>query len=306
MGIIIEKFDEIALKCAKEKIKENPKYLEECMTHVDDAGLYAMLLTSGGSYDIDGGLPELKRFLVENGENEEKETRNKKEKEIKHDTLNLTKAEAVRILAELAFSYSLHLQDKTEAKVWFVLADKLKFDSIHGIAEDTLDEKESRLVIVNLKNIGIAAADEFVDDMEFVDVLMALNHQYRHMEGRLNQYLNMRDNEEEDAALAISYLAGVSDIYFDANYYQMISEIDAEQFAVNKTAEALSQYIDAETAEKLVIDYANERAILGENKIDYKNFFEKESRKRENEEKYRDIRNDVDAEIVKNRKNKRK
>lgn len=303
MGIIIEKFDEIALKCAKEKIKENPKYLEECMIHVDDAGLYAMLLTSGGSYDIDGGLPELKRFLVEGSE---KELKNKKKKEVKHDILNLTKTEAVRILAELAFSYSLHLQDKTEAKVWFVLADKLKFDSIHGIAEDTLDEKESRLVIVNLKDIGIAAADEFVDDMEFVDVLMASNHQYRHMEGRLNQYLNMRDNEEEDAALAISYLARVSDIYFDANYYQMISEIDAEQFAVNKTAEALSQYIDAETAEKLEIDYVNERAILGENKVDYKNFLEKETRKRENEEKYRDIRNDVDAEIVKNRKNKRK
>lgn len=306
MGIIIEKFDKIALKFAKEKIKENPKYMEECMIHINDAGLYAMLLTSGGSYDIDGGLPELKRFLVENGENEEKETRNKKEKEIKHDTLNLTKTEAVRILAELAFSYSLHLQDKTGAKVWFVLADRLKFDGIRGIAEDTLDEKESRLAIVNLKNIGIAAADEFVDDMEFVDVLMALNHQYRHMEGRLNQYDNMRDNNEEAAALAISYLARVSDIYFDANYFQMISEIDAEQFAVNKTAEALSQYIDAETAEKLVIDYVNERAILGENKVDYKNFLEKETRKRENEEKYRDIRNDVDAEIVKNRKNKQK
>ena len=296
MGIIIEKFDEIALKFAKEKIKENPKYLEECMIHVDDAGLYAMLLTSGGSYDIDGGLPELKRFLVEGSE------KNKKKKEAKHDILNLTKTEAVRILAELAFSYSLHLQDKTEAKVWFVLADKLKFDSIHGIAEDTLDEKESRLVIVNLKDIGIAAADEFVDDMEFVDVLMALNHQYRHMEGRLNQYDNMRDNDKEAAALAISYLARVSDIYFDANYYQMISELDAEQFAINKTAEALSQYIDAETAEKLVIDYVNERAILGANKTDYKDFFEKETRKRENEEKYRDIRNDVDAEIVKNRK----
>lgn len=302
MGIIIEKFDKIALKFAKEKIKENPKYLEECMIHVNDAGLYAMLLTSGGSYDIDGGLPELKRFLVEGGE---KEVEDKEKKEIKHDVLNLTKSEAVKILAELAFSYSLHLQDKTEEKVWFVLADKLKFDSIHGIAEDTLDEKENRLVIVNLKNIGIAAADEFVDDMEFVDVLMGLNHQYRHMEGRLNQYLNMRDNEE-DVALAISYLARVSDIYFDANYYQMISELDAEQFAVNKTADALSQYIDAETAEKLVIDYVNERAILGENKVDYKNFLEKETRKRENEEKYRDIRNDVDAEIVKNRKNKRK
>ena len=300
MGIIIEKFDEIALKCAKEKIKENPKYLEECMTHVDDAGLYAMLLTSGGSYDIDGGLPELKRFLVEGSK------KNKKKKEAKHDILNLTKTEAVRILAELAFSYSLHLQDKTEAKVWFVLADRLKFDDIHGIAEDTLDEKESRLVIVNLKNIGIAAADEFVDDMEFVDVLMALNHQYRHMEGRFSQYDNMRDNDKEAAALAISYLARVSDIYFDANYYQMISELDAEQFAVNKTAEALSQYIDAETAEKLVVDYINERAILGENKTDYKNFLEKETRKRENEEKYRDIRNDVHAEIVKNRKNKQK
>ena len=191
MGIIIEKFDKIALKFAKEKIKENPKYLEECMIHVNDAGLYAMLLTSGGSYDIDGGLPELKRFLVEGGE---KEVEDKEKKEIKHDVLNLTKSEAVKILAELAFSYSLHLQDKTEEKVWFVLADKLKFDSIHGIAEDTLDEKENRLVIVNLKNIGIAAADEFVDDMEFVDVLMGLNHQYRHMEGRLNQYLNMRDN----------------------------------------------------------------------------------------------------------------
>ena len=68
-----------------------------------------------------------------------------------------------------------------------------------------------------------------------------------------------------------------------------------------------TQYIDAETAEKLVMDYVNERAILDENKTDYKNFFEKESRKRENEEKYRDIRNDVDAEIIKNRKkNKRK
>lgn len=295
MGIIIEKFDEITLKFAKEKIKENPKYLEECMIHVDDAGLYAMLLTSGGSYDIDGGLPELKRFLVDGSE------KNKKKKEAKHDILNLTKTEAVRILAELAFSYSLHLQDKTEAKVWFVLADKLKFDSIHGIAEDTLDEKESRLVIVNLKDIGIAAVDEFVDDMEFVDVLMALNHQYRHMDGRLSQYDNMRDNNEEAAALAISYLARVSDIYFDANYFQMVSEIDAEQFAVNKTAEALSQYIDAETAEKLVVDYINERAILDENKVDYKNFLEKETRKRENEEKYRDIRNDVDAEIVKNR-----
>lgn len=272
------------------------------MIHINDAGLYAMLLTSGGSYDIDGGLPELKRFLVEGGEKEKKETEDKKE--IKHDILNLTKSEAVKMLTELAFSYSLHLQDKTGAKVWFVLADRLKFDSIRGIAEDTLDEKESRLVIVNLKNIGRAAADEFIDDMEFIDVLMALNHQYRHMEGRLSQYVNMRDNDEEAAALAISYLARVSDIYFDANYYQMISEIDAEQFAVNKISEALSQYIDAETAEKLTMNYVNERAILGENKVDYKTFLEKETRKRENEEKYRDIRNDVDAEIVKNRKNK--
>lgn len=300
MGIIIEKLDKVALKFAKEKIKENPKCLEECMMHINDAGLYTMLLTSGGSYDIDGGLPELKRFLVEGGEKEKEETEDKKE--IKHDTLNLTKSEAVKMLAELAFSYSLHLQDKTGAKVWFVLADRLKFDGIRGIAEDTLDEKESRLVIVNLKSIGRAAADEFVDDMEFIDVLIALNHQYRHMEGRLSQYVNLRDNDEEAAALAISYLARVSDIYFDANYYQMISEIDAEQFAVNKTAEALSQYIDAETAEKLTMNYVNERAILGENKIDYKNFFEKETRKRENEEKYRDIRNDVDAEILRNRK----
>lgn len=296
MGIVIEKFDKIALKFAKEKIKENPKYLEECMIHINDAGLYAMLLTSGGSYDIDGGLPELKRFLVEGGE------KDKKEKEIKHDTLNLTKSEAVKMLAELAFSYSLHLQDKTEAKVWFVLADRLKFDGIRGIAEDTLDEKESRLAIVNLKSIGRAAADEFVDDMEFIDVLMALNHQYRHMEGRLSQYVNMRDNDEEAAALAISYLARVSDIYFDANYYQMISELDAEQFAVNRTAEALSQYIDEATAEKLVVERVSGGYILGENKIDYENFFEKESRRRENEEKYRDIRNDVDAEILKNRK----
>ena len=60
MGIVVEKFDKTALKFAKEKkkkkkkkIKENPKYLEECMIHVDDAGLYAILLTSGGSYDID-------------------------------------------------------------------------------------------------------------------------------------------------------------------------------------------------------------------------------------------------------------
>lgn len=296
MGIIIEKFDKIALKFAKEKIKENPKYLEECMIHINDAGLYAMLLTSGGSYDIDGGLPELKRFLVEGGE------KDKKEKEIKHDTLNLTKSEAVKMLAELAFSYSLHLQDKTGAKVWFVLADRLKFDGIRGIAEDTLDEKESRLAIVNLKSIGRAAADEFVDDMEFIDVLMALNHQYRHMEGRLSQYVNMRDNDEEAAALAISYLARVSDIYFDANYFQMISELDAEQFAVNRTAEALSQYIDEATAEKLVVERVSGGYILGENKVDYKNFLEKETRKRENEEKYRDIRNDVDAEILRNRK----
>lgn len=303
MGIIIEKFDKIALKFAKEKIKESPKCLEECMTHINDAGLYAMLLTSGCSYDIDGGLPELKRFLVENGEEkEEKKVKDKKEKEIKHDTLNLTKAEAAKMLAELAFSYSLHLQDKTGAKVWFVLADRLKFDGIRGIAEDTLDEKESRLAIVNLKSIGRAAADEFVDDMEFIDVLMALNHQYRHMEGRLSQYTNMRDSNEEAAALAISYLARVSDIYFDANYYQMISELDAEQFAVNRTAEALSQYIDEATAEKLVVERVSGGYILGENKIDYENFFEKESRKRENEEKYRDIRNDVDAEILKNRK----
>ena len=305
MGIIIEKFDKIALKFAKEKIKENPKYLEKCMIHINDAGLYAMLLTSGGSYDIDGGLPELKRFLVENGEEkEEKKVKDKKEKEIKHDTINLTKAEAAKMLAELAFSYSLHLQDKTGAKVWFVLADRLKFDGIRGIAEDTLDEKESRLAIVNLKSIGRAAADEFVDDMEFIDVLMALNHQYRHMEGRLSQYVNMRDNDEEAAALAISYLARVSDIYFDANYYQMISELDAEQFAVNRTAEALSQYIDEATAEKLVVERVSGGYILGENKIDYKNFFEKEMRKRENEEKYRDIRNDVDAEVLKNRRNK--
>lgn len=303
MGIIIEKFDKIALKFAKEKIKENPKHLEECMTHINDAGLYAMLLTSGGSYDIDGGLPELKRFLVENGEEkEEKKVKDKKEKEIKHDTLNLTKAEAVKMLAELAFSYSLHLKDKTGAKVWFVLADRLKFDGIRGIAEDSLDEKESRLAIVNLKSIGRAADDEFVDDMEFIDVLMALNHQYRHMEGRLSQYTNMRDNDEEAAALAISYLARVSDIYFDANYFQMISELDAEQFAVNRTAEALSQYIDEATAEKLVVERVSGGYILGENKIDYENFFEKETRKRENEEKYRDIRNDVDAEILRNRK----
>lgn len=299
MGIIIEKFDKIALKFAKEKIKENPKYMEECMIHINDAGLYAMLLTSGGSYDIDGGLPELKRFLVEGSE---KEVEDKEKKEIKHDILNLTKSEAVKMLAELAFSYSLHLQDKTGANVWFVLADRLKFDCIRGIAEDTLDEKESRLVIVNLKNIGRAAADEFVDDMEFVDVLMALNHQYRHMEGRLSQYDNMRDNDEEAAALAISYLARVSDIYFDANYFQMISELDAEQFAVNRTAEALSQYIDEVTAEKLVVERVSGGYILGENEIGYKNFFEKESRRRENEEKYRDIRNDVDAGILKNRK----
>ena len=298
MGIIIEKFDKIALKFATEKIKENPKYMEECMIHINDAGLYAMLLTSGGSYDIDGGLPELKRFLVEGSE---KEVEDKEKKEIKHDILNLTKSEAVKMLAELAFSYSLHLQDKTGANVWFVLADRLKFDCIRGIAEDTLDEKESRLVIVNLKNIGRAAADEFVDDMEFVDVLMALNHQYRHMEGRLSQYDNMRDNDEEAAALAISYLARVSDIYFDANYFQMISELDAEQFAVNRTAEALSQYIDEVTAEKLVVERVSGGYILDENEIGYKNFFEKESRRRENEEKYRDIRNDVDAEILKNR-----
>lgn len=300
MGIVIEKFDKIALKFAKEKIKENPKHLEECMTHINDAGLYAMLLTSGGSYDIDGGLPELKRFLVEGGEKEKEETEDKKE--IKHDILNLTKSEAVKMLTELAFSYSMHLQDKTGAKVWFVLADRLKFDGIRGIAEDTLDEKESRLVIVNLKSIGRAADDEFVDDMEFIDVLMALNHQYRHMEGRLSQYTNMRDNDEEAAALAISYLARVSDIYFDANYFQMISELDAEQFAVNRTAEALSQYIDEATAEKLVVERVSGGYILGENKIDYKNFFEKETRKRENEEKYRDIRNDVDAEILKTEK----
>lgn len=75
MGIIIEKFDKIALKFATEKIKENPKYMEECMIHINDAGLYAMLLTSGGSYDIDGGILALKMAV-----DEEKKEKEKKKK----------------------------------------------------------------------------------------------------------------------------------------------------------------------------------------------------------------------------------
>ena len=65
MGIIIEKFDKIALKFAKEKIKENPKYMEECMNKVDDYDLYA-LLYAGDEESSDSSItPEDARQAAE-------------------------------------------------------------------------------------------------------------------------------------------------------------------------------------------------------------------------------------------------
>ena len=107
-----------------------------------------------------------------------------------------------------------------------------------------------------------------VDDMCFINAVVAIFHEYRHMNSRMYGCEYFRDNLEDNYYLAINYMAlEDNEQYYENNYLNMACEIDAEQYAINAAYGYLQELFPKIDCEKLIVEYVNERAKSSKYKI---------------------------------------
>lgn len=184
----------------------------------------------------------------------------------KGNVLSLSYKEAVQILHALGNMYSEGFENKYHAYI-NINIDDFPF-GYDGYTEDGLNitEENSRYIYLNISHLGsplerIIKNNMAVRDEDFIQTLIALGHECRHMDNFLNKYKNTRATAEDCKYLAINYLARQgSQVYYDTNYQTMPIEIDAEQIGIEYAFEYLKGRFPEIDSEKLIVDFVNYKA----------------------------------------------
>lgn len=112
-----------------------------------------------------------------------------------------------------------------------------------------------------------------VKDNDFVNTIVSIFHESRHLNAKLFGCKYFRDNKMDDYYVQLSYMAREgNDSYYINNYNSMAYEIDAEQYAINAAFEYLKcNFSDDVDCEQLIVNYVNGRIRRNEYKIDFVN-----------------------------------
>ena len=112
-----------------------------------------------------------------------------------------------------------------------------------------------------------------VKDNDFVNTIVSIFHESRHLNAKLFGCEYFRDNKMDDYYVQLSYMAREgNDSYYINNYNSMAYEIDAEQYAINAAFEYLKcNFSDDVDCEQLIVNYVNGRIRRNEYKIDFVN-----------------------------------
>lgn len=122
-----------------------------------------------------------------------------------------------------------------------------------------------------------------VSDEKFVQVLVSMFHENRHMTNCLNGYKDCRSDKTENLALSMCYLADQNNSFYykgNHNYHMNLREIDAEHAGILDAYDYLCyQFPDKQAdCEQLVLDYVNhKRELVLNGDIDY--FFDNSCRR---------------------------
>lgn len=111
-----------------------------------------------------------------------------------------------------------------------------------------------KIGLYELINPGYSIAEKFVD------VTVALMHEYRHAYGIAANYCNIRDNNNDNLYLLINHLAtDKNPAYYEHinNYKHSPCEIDAEKFAINSAKDFMMSVFTEEESISLIIAYVN-------------------------------------------------
>lgn len=116
--------------------------------------------------------------------------------------------------------------------------------------------------------LGQPSSKIIVDENDFVDAIVSVFHESRHMDSRIFGCFEFRNNPDDNYYLAVNYMASESnELYYEDNYNHMSAEIDAEQFAINATYKYLCKKWPTIDCERLIVNYVNEKLRLDEYKI---------------------------------------
>lgn len=182
-------------------------------------------------------------------------------------------------------------------------------------SESTLHLKEGLWINIGIKELikknqlGLASASNIVPEDNYVNTIVALFHENRHIEalsyncegfakdmenlkaeclknihGSSNLDINkgMRNNFEYDYALMVNYLSREgNEQYYYNNYENMSSEIDAEQYSINMAYMYLKNMYPNIDAEKLIVNYINNRIDTETYKINFPKYADRYSSLRE-------------------------
>lgn len=120
--------------------------------------------------------------------------------------------------------------------------------------------------IIEPNLIGLPS-NKLIDDNNFIKSIVAMYHESRHLDAKLYGCDGFR-SKEDSYYLEVDYMA-IEDNrqYYDSNYNNMASEIDAEQYAINMTYEYLKREFPDSDGDKLIVDYVNTMIQTCEYKI---------------------------------------
>lgn len=122
--------------------------------------------------------------------------------------------------------------------------------------------------IVKRNIIGKIDNNAPIKDSDFVNTLMAVFHENRHVQTVMQEFYCCRDNKNDDYYMAINCLVcNYNDQYYDYNYNDSPWEIDAEQSAIFETYKFLKDEFPNCNYEELILNYVNERCDNGKYKI---------------------------------------
>ena len=115
-------------------------------------------------------------------------------------------------------------------------------------------------VVIGIR--GLASDTLVVSDMKYTYALVSIYHENQHVK----QFQNMQNNvNESNLDDCISYFANGSNnqMFYEDNYFQNINEIEAEYAGINNAYKYLCEHYDSNIAEKLIVDYVNDKSCKG-------------------------------------------
>lgn len=135
----------------------------------------------------------------------------------------------------------------------------VNINDIDALGNGSVDDVDGKLLGLNIGVGGLYYDNDKVHDLDYVYLVVECYHELHHVK----QFENMQNNvNESNVTDCISYFANRSNnpFYYHHNYFRNINEIEAEYVGINNAYVYLSALYDSDIAEKLVVNYVNDKS----------------------------------------------